>query len=274
MLIDLHLHTKNSDGIESEEELVNRLSSSQSIIVSFVDHHYLTTKVLKINSKVKIIPGMEISGTVNGNSCHFLAYSGNPKPTKNLENMLNKIRNAYDERAKRYIKQCESFGLKLPKIIRSTNLPRPIYTYDIANVIAKLRSIETDKEAISWAKSNGLLWIEEDNFFPDVYKIIQILHESNYKIFLAHPGIKFFKENISDNESMKIWKICLDAGVDGIECFYPKHTPNQTKKFIDLASKNNLLVSGGSDYHGVGRGIASPYSILPKKFADKLIASI
>ena len=264
MLIDLHLHTTNSDGLESLENLTSRLSQSinnQKLILGVVDHHHLTIKKIVHYKNIELIPGMEISVNVNKEAYHLVAYSGKPQITPKMRNQLDAIINGYNERAKKILRQLKNAGYKLPDPIRNPKLPSPIYTYDIARQLGTLIKIKTEKETIKWAKENdNLLFVKEENFLPEISEAASLLHESNFKVFWAHPGSKnFSKSNL---------KTILN-NIDGIEVFCPKNDLNKTAFFLDLANKQNLLVSGGSDYHGKGRGVSEPMFCLPETLYDK-----
>ena len=59
---------------------------------------------------------------------------------------------------------------------------------------------------------------------------------------MAHPKL------IYDD---KLVEELLDMGMDGIEAYYPEHSDMDTAKFINMAKKRNLIITGGSDYHGI-----------------------
>lgn len=266
MLADLHIHTKNSDGVDSLETIVKSMSDSEKVLLGVVDHHFLTLKNPLIYGKITVIPGIEVSGTSNGHSCHFTAYSLNPKTTLEMEQMLESIRDGYDARASKIVSNLRGRGYKLPKNVRDSTLPRPTYTYDIANKMKKILNMKTEKEVTEWAKINGnLFWIEEKDFLPDVKILTKILHDSNFKIFWAHPGTRFFKDTNTFNSA---FGGILEAGIDGMECFFPSYSPNW---FLKIAKSNNLTVSGGSDYHGIGRGIDAPFSCLPEEYTNEFM---
>ena len=88
---------------------------------------------------------------------------------------------------------------------------------------------------------------------------------------LAHPGLL---ELNSDTRLEEILKELKDMGLDGIEVYYPEHSPQQTRQFYELAKRCELLMTGGSDFHGAiypeiemgsGRGdLAVPYELYEK----------
>jgi hypothetical protein len=118
------------------------------------------------------------------------------------------------------------------------------------------RNIITDDE--SW--NNGIqfyrihagnpkspFYTSEEDFFPPVAKIVNIIKQAGGLVFIAHP-FAYGKDSISIFEG-----IVKDFKIDGIECFYNLHTKDQTEFLLDFCKKHNLLVSAGSDYHGSSR---------------------
>lgn len=266
MLIDLHLHTTNSDGLERLEEITNRLSESihnQQLVLGVVDHHSLTIEKIVYYKNIELIPGMEVSVSLNGNVYHLVAYSSRPKITVKMKNLLDAIINGYNKRANKILKQLKDAGYELLNPIRNPKLPPPIYTYDIAKQLGALVKIKTEKETIKWAKENGnLLFVKEENFLPKISEAFKLLHDSNFKVFWAHPGSKSFS-----NPDLKM----ILNNIDGIEVFCPKNDLNKTAFFLDLVNKRNLLVSGGSDYHGQGRGVSELIFCLPETLYNRSI---
>ncbi|WP_231686995.1 hypothetical protein [Bacillus sp. JCM 19034] len=87
---------------------------------------------------------------------------------------------------------------------------------------------------------------------------IELIHECGGKSFLAHPGIYDWEFSLSD---------LLEAGLNGIEVYYSQHNDHDTNKWLELAKRNQLLVSVGSDFHGYQS--RSPYPIGSVDYNEK-----
>lgn len=85
---------------------------------------------------------------------------------------------------------------------------------------------------------------------PDISELIPAMHESNFITSRAHPGKGLFRNEEEMEISFETLDVIIDAGIDGIEPFAHKHTPEQTTLFIKEALNRGLLITGGSDYHG------------------------
>lgn len=279
MKADLHLHTINSDGSETIDTLIQNLKSQGHIegVISVVDHHYLTVQEVQRLQNYLIVPGIEISGFAKEHSCHFVAYAKKPVMTLRLQNLLKSIVEGYQNRAVRMRDKLINLGYDVGDLeeIRSSKLPKPIYTYDLAHALGKVLKIQNDKEVIKWSKNNGdILYVEEDNFLPDSREIIETMHEAGFIIGLAHPGTRFLKEGQNLEEFENLIKELVDQGIDLVEVFYSKHTQEQTEEFVKIAEKYKLLKTGGSDYHGYGRGPEKPELMLQEGDLDHFLKKL
>jgi hypothetical protein len=92
-------------------------------------------------------------------------------------------------------------------------------------------------------------------------KAIELIHQAGGVAVLAHPGL---------NRTDEIIPVMVEAGIDGLECFHTKHSPATTKIYLELADRFHLLVTGGSDCHGLNKGkpligtVKVPYQHLEK----------
>src|SRR6185503_14705563 len=74
---------------------------------------------------------------------------------------------------------------------------------------------------------------------------IQLIHQAGGLAALAHPGI---------NHSDEVIPELVEAGLDGLECFHSKHSTSVTQRYLEMAEQYHLLVTGGSDCHGMSKG--------------------
>jgi len=272
MKADFHIHTRFSDGKDTLEEIIQRLvkkAPSTNFCLGITDHHFLSLSEVKKLDHFLIIPGIEISANLNkDHACHLVGYSFSPRGVLSLEKFLLKIRNGYQQRARKIYKKLINLGFSLGefKELRAQTLPKPVYTYDFAAKLKQLLNFPDEERVIKWAKDNGnLLYVEEKNFLPPATEVITILHRSNFKVFWAHPGTRFLREGNNDESLFESFIHVLKAnGLDGIEVFSPLHNPWQIEKFQFYAQKLKLVISGGSDYHGKGRRTENFYFGLPE----------
>lgn len=111
----------------------------------------------------------------------------------------------------------------------------------IASVLQKKRFVATKREAFDrLLHSKGPAYVQ--NVYPDVRDVLELVKASGGVSFLAHPGMYYIYEDL---------KYFLDNGINGIEYLHPSHTYQVQKKLKYYADNYKLLLSGGSDFHGL-----------------------
>jgi len=97
---------------------------------------------------------------------------------------------------------------------------------------------------------------------PSALDGIALIHQAGGVAVLAHPGLNRTDDDIPELAA---------AGLDGIECFHSKHSASMTRHYLELASRLSLLVTGGSDCHGLSKGKPLIGSVLlPYPYVEKL----
>ena len=84
--------------------------------------------------------------------------------------------------------------------------------------------------------------------FADVRTVIRAIHGAGGTAILAHPG-EIFRDS-SPDEFMRLTAGIVDLGADGIECYYPTHTPDQTARLLAFCRERRLKITAGCDCHG------------------------
>ncbi|MFP4455944.1 MAG: phosphatase, partial [Desulfonatronovibrio sp.] len=137
----------------------------------------------------------------------------------------------------------------------------------ICRVLMNKGAVSSVQEAFDrYLGPGGKAYVPKEKFNPE--KAISILKDEQATVILAHP----FSLNLQHDELRKELYRLKDLGLDGMEVYYPEHTPEQTRYYSSLCAELDLLPSGGSDFHGSvkphiklgkGRGkLALPYSLL------------
>lgn len=237
---DFHMHTTHSDGSFTVEKVVSMAKTAQLDVISITDHDILTGSINAYQNHqdqdIKIIVGLELSTDYQGESVHILGYFSDISRLHILERHLKiqrqerflrayKIKNALKEHFQ--IDLNMDFAEKLSSITRGSIANQIIaqgYPYSRQEIFAKM--IGNDCPA----------------YFPST-KLhpkngIKLIHESGGLAVLAHPVL--LKQDIDD---------LLEMGIDGIEAIYPLNSSDDTKRFINLARRNNLFITAGNDFH-------------------------
>lgn len=237
---DFHTHTTYSDGRFSVDEILE-FAKGRVTHLAITDHDEIDGSI-EASKKAKdygvdLILGVEVSTYNKGESVHILGYY------KKIDDML-KIKGFLDEqtekRRKRLIRIKEllmehyAIDLDIKALLKRSCVTRG----SIAHEMLKQGLISEIKEAFErYIGSECKAYIPVGHI--DTQIVINMLKESGAKVFLAHP-VRF-----KHNDAEEIIKM----GVDGIEARYSISKFRQTRHFLKLAHKYNLVVSAGSDFH-------------------------
>ena len=262
---DLHVHTIMSDGMHTVEELIKMCKARGVTTIAITDHD--TTKALQnipSSSDVNIINGIELSTTFDNKSVHILGYYINPED-KALNEKLKFLREKRKTREKRMVKKLKEIeGINIDyEEIKEKNPKSAIGRVHIAKELFEKHYVKNIAEAFEkYIGDDSPCFIRNEKL--TIKEAVNLIKNAGGISFLAHPGL------IKDMES---YEEILKYGIEGIEVFYPKHSEKQRQFFYDLAIKNNLLISGGSDFHGLkmkGKNkLASAY--LTDKYLNQII---
>jgi len=280
-MIDLHTHTIYSDGEYSPNKLILEAKSLGIKILSITDHNTtLAYKNITLSkeerSGIKLIPGIELSAQVPKGQMHILGY-GIDVDDVNLSTVTKKLKNSSFYSVMGIFTQIKidygiSFSLEdiLQILNREGNIGRP----DIARLCVKYGVSQSVKEAFdmyltaAYQKTKKL----RENLSSE--ECIKTIVDSKGIPILAHP--KTLRLN---DEDLKITIEKLIAhGLKGIEVHHSSHTQTEVEKYYQLAKYFNLLISGGTDFHGpntkpnikLGSGINNNIKIKKLSLIDKL----
>jgi len=250
---DLHTHTTASDGAYQPEELLIRARDKKLNTLSITDHDtikgYLEAKKVAKELGIELLPGVEVSAVWGEKEVHILVYCFDEEDEDFL-NMLRKQKQARIKRMKKIVKKLQSQGLDITMDeIRaeagSGNIGRP----HAASVLIQKRYVASVAEAfIRYLSSEKIEDIKTE--YVTVEGLVKIAKNAGGVLSIAHPGPLYTQKEIKD---------LILLGIDGLECIHPSHNFNLQKTFTKMASKENLLVTGGSDFHGKGKKDYDPY---------------
>ena len=243
MKADLHMHSINSDGHKTVNDLAKLARQNNVDIMALTDHDTvqgLNNLLKEENNGLKVICGIELSTKSNGEAIHLLGYfRNNDFKNKPILEFLDEQKRRRDERC---IKMCEKL---------KEHFDIEINPYKLINEAKGVIARPHIAEAIVNAGYDYSFKYIFDNIIGDDSKAyipstristaegVKLLRESDMVIVIAHPGL-YKKNDIND---------LIKLGVDGIECIYPLHTDEMVEYFIKVAKENNLLITSGSDYH-------------------------
>ncbi len=250
-LIDLHTHTSASDGSLAPSEFILECKKENIGAVAITDHD-TTDAVSECMSSgkefgIRVIPGIEISAEfykelhilglfIDHTSPYLLEFKENLLKFRKERNikMLNNLKISGMDISND--KNVKSVDIKnLGRVHMALALVENGFAEDISDAFKKYLSRETP-----YYEERKKYTIEES---------IKTIHNAGGLAFLAHPN-----HTCDDFSSLEtLIRIMKGYGLDGIECYHTSMTPHFTSLCIKCAEKYNLLVSGGSDFHGENR---------------------
>lgn len=263
-MIDLHCHTKYSDGTWTVTELLQKASEKQIEILAITDHdtvaaHFeLENLNIKDYYQGKIIIGSEINCVFDNIKIELLGYNFNKeKVQKWLDKIYNKdnFRNCL---LKEFNDMCEL--CKKNKVTISDNIkydPDKEYPIEVIhNDITKYKENKNKIDKEAWESSsvffrkcttdkNFILYRNFTESLPSAEEVSKIIRENGGKVFLAH---LFIYE--MDNHMKFLEKITNANIIDGVECYYSRFNNEQIKLIEDFCKEKSLYISGGTDCHG------------------------
>ena len=255
-LIDLHTHTCYSDGSLTPYKLIRLAIEKRVGVLGITDHDTLEgiksidkSDPLIVDSGIQIINGIELSAKVLKGRMHILGYDIdindvylNNKINELKDNSINSVLSIMEEIKRDYGIVFRYDDIK--DLVNSNhNLGRP----DIAKLCVKYGYASNVKEAFDKYLIDAYKKTRTVNKGLSYEECISLILESGGIPVLAHPK----SLELSEKEFLILLKEMIDLGLKGIEVYHSSHTLDEMKYYLEIANKYNLLISGGSDYHGV-----------------------
>ena len=263
MKIDLHIHTKMSDGELTPKEVIDKAIENKVKVISIADHDTIeayTEELIQYaeNKGIKLINGVEISTKINKYGIHVLGYNIDVENEKFKES-LYRIRNARHEYLYKVSEKLEKLGYyinteELDKIdavtkahialdIIKSSKNEQKFLDEFGHIPGKGEFIETVMN------ENCPAYVKKETVTPQ--KAAEIIRQANGKVILAHPVAYEHEDGLNEEDILKIVK---DMNSDGIESNYiyidkDNNEFNECEKWNRFAKNNNLFVTVGTDFH-------------------------
>jgi predicted metal-dependent phosphoesterase TrpH len=247
---DLHVHSTFSDGTLSPPLLINKALGQGLSGISITDHDTLeglqeTMVYIESNAlNIDYIPGVELNTEPEeeGNEIHILGYYI-AFDNSSFKERLKEIRDQRKNRAIQIVAKLNHLGCKISfekvsSLAGSDLIGRPHIAMAMMEAGYATSIEQVFEQYIGYGRP---AYVRRYKFPPA--EAIELIKSSGGIAVLAHPGL-------IKNQTL-IGKL-IDAGIEGLEAYYPQHTRQQTADYVKLAAEKKLLVTGGSDYHGPG----------------------
>lgn len=241
---DLHVHTTFSDGSLTPHEVVKWASNKNIYAISITDHDTIEGLQYAMESAklfdVLIVPGIELSCTFEDEEIHLLGYFFDPL-NSNLLEVLGLLKHSRETRGEKIIEKLNRLGLNMTlhevyEIAGKGVIGRP----HIAKAMIDRKYVNSVQEAFDkYLDRNKPAYV--DRYRLSLKEGVNLIHEAGGAAVIAHPGL-------IKNEG--IFYKALNLEIDGVEIIHSKHSSEGTLKYEHIANENNLITTGGSDFHG------------------------
>jgi predicted metal-dependent phosphoesterase TrpH len=268
MFADLHLHTNFSDGTYTPEELAGRASESKLAAVALTDHDTVEgcARMAAACARVglEFIPATELTAEVDGNELHLLGYfldTQNPLLLAEMGQFQRVRQNRIREMVTR-LNQLD-IPLHVDAVFAVANCRSPGRPHVARALVMGGFCSNLDEAFERFLKKTRPAWVPK--FKMSALEAIALIHQADGLAVMAHPGL---------NRADEIIPGLVRAGLDGLECFHTKHTPAVGERYVRLANELGLLITGGSDCHGLSKGKPLIGTVkLPYEYVERLKAA-
>ncbi|MCL1980328.1 MAG: PHP domain-containing protein [Proteobacteria bacterium] len=254
MCIDLHTHSIYSDGSCTPAELVALAVDHGLRGLALTDHDTVEgveeTCRLGTEAGLTVISGVEISTSLHQHTIHILGYGFDPTNPE-LHNWLIPLQEGRERRNAAILQKLRNLGIDITaEEVETVSCCGQTGRPHIARLLVAKGVVDSFNAAFRYYLGrNRPAW--QGRFSYSAVETIAMIHRVGGLAVLAHPG------QIDPEMSAQpaLVRELADSGLDGLELHYPTHTHSMKKHLKALAIELELLVTGGSDFHGTTRPV-------------------
>ena len=245
---DLHMHSTASDGQYSPSEVVSLAQRAGVQVMALTDHDTLDglPEAQEAGERlgIRVLRGIEL-GAKEYRSLHILGYQFSQEAPA-LRALCQKLVDSRNQRKYRLVDYLKERGVpvdlaEVEAVAGGSVIARPHF----ARVMVAHGYVQTTKEAFDrYLDTSAFQKIER--FKADARTCIETIHADGGLVSLAHP----YQLKMENEDLEQLVARLKGYGLDALECWYPRHTPEQREFYLSLARKYDLRVSGGNDFHG------------------------
>ncbi len=245
--VDLHAHTTASDGTYAPAELVEEAVRRGLRVLAITDHDSTegvppALAAARAHPPLEIVPGIEINTEVAGAEVHVLGFFLDYEAGW-LRETMREFREERAARVHRIAERLAALGMPIDPaevlaLVREGSAGRP----HVAQVMVRRGYVASVKEAFDrYLRAGGPAYVSHRKL--TVRDACALIHRAGGVAVMAHPGFNGGAEAL-------IRELAGEGLLDGVECYYAEHTPEQTAGFVGLCRELGLVTTGGSDFHG------------------------
>ena len=245
--VDLHTHTTASDGTLAPDALVEEAVRRGVRVLAVTDHDSTEAveparAAARVHPILEIVPGIEINTEGPGGEIHVLGYFVDHQAAW-LRDLLQEFREERAARIHRIVERLSALGYAIEAdevfaLVQEGSAGRP----HVARVLVTRGHVGTVREAFDRFLAAGKpAYVSHRKVTPR--GACELIHRAGGQAALAHPGFL-------DDAERAIRELAATGHLDGVECYYAEHSPEETARFLGLCRELGLVATGGSDFHG------------------------
>jgi len=256
MKLDLHVHTSQSDGSFTPEQVIDLAAERGVELLAITDHDVIggVERAVKAGKekRIKVIPGIEISSAVScsGDDIHIVSLNvdiNSPK-LKKLSNDLTEFKKIKTQKKLDAVNKHFKANITFEDLQKKTEgVPS---TGHIGMVLLDKGYVDNIRDGIKPLTKGGPCYVKIDDKLIHAKEAIEIIHEAGGIAILAHlAAYKNEKKFVTFEEQEKLIEELEGYGLDGLEIYIPGLTEEDKEFGLKMAKKYDLIISGGSDFH-------------------------
>ncbi|MGL4738629.1 MAG: PHP domain-containing protein [Cellulosilyticaceae bacterium] len=248
-MIDLHIHSNFSDGSHTPEAIIQEASRCGLRAIAITDHDTLlgldAAHAFAKEQNILLIPGIELSTHYQGRELHLLGY-GIHTDASSLSDYLSILRTSRLARTHTIIDKLKQCGINISLDQLMTTPHQVVTRAHFAQILLDTGHVQYAKQAFDRFLGEGKPAFVPKESLLSTAEAITLIHEAGGVAVLAHPILY----KLNRQRTLSLIDSLRQKGLDGLECYYPAYTPRQTKEFLAICHKHQMIITGGSDFHG------------------------
>ncbi len=262
---DLHVHTKFSDGTWAPKEVIEEAKKNSLSAIAITDHDCVDAiaesfEIAK-SYDIELIPAIELSAETDNADVHILGYMIDWE-SQVFKKQIKDVCQSRVERIKEIVERLKNYNVNIDinsvfKLSGCGSAGR----LHIAQIMLEEGYVSNIKEAFNkYIGDKSPCYVKGFQLSPK--EAISMIDEVGGIPILAHPRLLESDELVLD---------FVDDGIRGLEVYHSDHSQSDSRHYLEMAKKYDLLITGGSDFHGDAKVGSSLGSIkLPYGFVEKL----
>ena len=254
MRIDLHTHSRASDGTQAPGELVRAAAAAGLDVLGITDHDTAAgwdeAAAAAVDAGISLVRGMEISTRhAGGRGVHLLAYLPDPSYPPLVEE-LGRILNGRDDRVPVMLERLRECGIEIEAadVRRVAGAATATGRPHVADALVQLGAVRDRDEAFATYLSAGRP-AYVDRYATPLTAMVEIVAGAGGVAVIAHPWGRHERTTLDESALAEL----ADLGLAGIEVDHQDHDEAARRDLRGIARNLGLIVTGSSDHHGTGK---------------------